>query len=88
LPVNPAEVTVTNVSPTTRLTNGEYIVDQLVNLSDTAQVINYKVVPYTIDGAGNKRCTGDTVFAEVVLEPALVAILTPMIAIPFVQKSR
>jgi hypothetical protein len=79
LPVNPAEVTVTNVSPTTRLTNGEYIVDQLVNLSDTAQVINYKVVPYTIDGAGNKRCTGDTVFAEVVLEPALVAILTPMI---------
>jgi gliding motility-associated-like protein len=78
LPVNPAEVTVTNVSPTTRLTNGEYIVDQLVNLSDTAQVINYKVVPYTIDGAGTKRCTGDTVFAEVVLEPALVAILTPM----------
>jgi hypothetical protein len=78
LPVNPAEVTVTNVSPTTRLTNGEYIVDQLVNLSDTAQVINYKVVPYTIDGAGTKRCTGDTVFAEVVLEPALVAILTPI----------
>jgi gliding motility-associated-like protein len=79
VPDNPTEVMINLGGVQTGLPNGFVIEDQLINKSDTAQIINFRVVPYTVDRDGNKQCTGDTVVTEIVLETALNALLTPVL---------
>ncbi len=59
-----------------RYTIDSTLVQTLDNLSDSAQLIQYIIMPYTLDGSGNQKCPGipDTVDVWVEPTPKVTAI--------------
>ncbi|MBN1949728.1 MAG: HYR domain-containing protein [Bacteroidales bacterium] len=51
-----------------------YILD---NKTDTAQLVFFEIVPYTVNGAGNERCAGDSDTVRVWVEPKTWVDATP-----------
>ncbi len=76
-PSNPDSVDIVHISGTSVLGKGDYIIDRITNLSDTAQTINYAIISYILDKDSNRKCIGDTTYAEVIVEPTIRAELTP-----------
>ena len=75
----PFGVTVTPGGSTEGLIRGDTIIDQIVNVSDTAKLVTYVVTPYTTRAQDDiEKCTGvnDTVYVWV--EPTPMADATPV----------
>ncbi|MFO7655924.1 MAG: PKD-like domain-containing protein, partial [Bacteroidales bacterium] len=76
-PENPADMSVTVNGPQTGLPNGYRIQDNIINNSDTAQLIRFIVLPYTVGDNGSIRCTGERDTTFIFVEPTPKISATP-----------
>ena len=75
--IKPAGVAVTPGSGTS-LVNGTRIYDEIVNTTDTAQLVLFVVTPYTQDNFGAEKCPGIPVTTSIWIEPVPKVSLTPL----------
>ncbi len=66
-----------NITEVIGLFNGGRIQEQIDNLSDRPQKVTYRVIAYTVNGFGFEKCTGDTSYAVVWVNPTPRVLLIP-----------
>ena len=69
IPDNPADVDISINGSTTGLDDGYMIADNIENLSFDTQRILFVVTPYTVDGTGAERCTGNNDTVIIFIQP-------------------